>query len=392
MSLPKKILFLTGTRADFGKLKPLFEVLDRSSHFQYSNFVTGMHLMARYGYTVSEVYRAVGKCKLDEGFRGVYTFMNHGSGQLMERVLADTISGLSLYTREFQPDMVVIHGDRVEALAGAIVGAMCNILVAHIEGGELSGTIDELIRHSVTKMSHLHFVSNKDAARRLIQLGERKDKIFVIGSPDIDVMLSKDLPSGQEAKEHYNISFETRAYGVLLFHPVTTDQAATARDAESLVSAVLASNQNFLVIYPNNDDGCESIFLQFERLSDNPRMLIFPSIRFECFLSLLKDSACIVGNSSAGIREAPVFGVPSINISNRQKNRFKYSTIFDVKGETEAILQAIEEVWMLPRSPPSFHFGAGNSARRFLSIMEQPEIWDSPRQKQFIEQTMTIQA
>lgn len=385
MPFPKKVLFLTGTRADFGKLKPLFEKLDDSKNFQCSLFVTGMHAIARYGYTVGEVYKSVGEHKLIEGFRSVHTFMNHASGQFMERVLADTINGLSLYVREFKPDMVVVHGDRVEALAGAIVGALCNILVAHIEGGELSGTIDELIRHSVTKMSHLHFVANENAAKRLRQLGEYEDKIFVIGSPDIDVMLAPGSQSSTKAREHYEIHFEEKEYGIILFHPVTTDLETTGREADALVSAVLASNRNFLVVYPNNDEGCELIFSQYQRLADHPQFLIFPSLRFEFFLALLNGSSCIIGNSSAGIREAPVFGVPSINISNRQENRFKHSSIFNIEGTVDAILHAINTVWNLPRQAPSYHFGAGNSANQFLAILENPDIWKTLGQKQFVD-------
>src|SRR6478609_6671196 len=160
----KKILFLTGTRADFGKIKSLISILENHSTFEVFVFVTGMHLQETYGYTLIEIERC--------GFGNIYTFENHTHETTMDLTLAKTIEGLSAYVKSCNPDMIVIHGDRVEALAGAIVGSLNNILVAHIEGGEVSGTIDELIRHAISKLSHVHFVANDAAKNRLIQMGE----------------------------------------------------------------------------------------------------------------------------------------------------------------------------------------------------------------------------
>jgi len=166
----KKIVFLSGTRADFGKLKPLIEAVNLEENFEVHLFVTGMHLLPQYGSTVHEIL----KC----GYENVYMYNNTTSGQEMDVSLANTIDGLSHYVRELKPDMIVVHGDRPEALAGAIVGSFNNIIVAHIEGGELSGTIDGLIRHSITKLAHVHFVANRPAKRRLLQ----KASVFTINS------------------------------------------------------------------------------------------------------------------------------------------------------------------------------------------------------------------
>ena len=180
----KKIVFLTGTRADFGKLKSLMLISQKSEKFKVHIFVTGMHLNPLYGETVDEVIKA--------GFKNIYKFENHDSIDFMDRILANTVQGFSQYVAKINPDLIIVHGDRVEALAGAIVGSLNNILVAHIEGGEISGTIDESIRHSVSKMSHIHLVSNLEAKNRLIQLGEFKNSIFVLGSPDLDLMEEKN--------------------------------------------------------------------------------------------------------------------------------------------------------------------------------------------------------
>ncbi len=381
--MTKNILFLTGTRADFGKIKPLVRSVEDSPLFEYAVFVTGMHTLSRYGYTVDEVHKSLEDHRLAHGFRSVYTFMNQVQGEAMERILANTITGLSRYVEEFNPDMIVVHGDRVEALAGAIVGALRNILVAHIEGGEISGTIDEVLRHAVSKMSHVHFVANTEAANRLKQLGEHPESIFIIGSPDIDLMLSPDLPSIKDVKNYYTIPFDE--YGVVLFHPVTTDLKGTASAANALVSALLSSQYNYVVIFPNNDEGCELIFSAYERLKDHPRFVIFPSLRIEYFLTLLKNSKFIIGNSSAGVREAPVYGVYSVIIGERQKNRFNYKSLINVDGTEQAIYTAIEQVKDLPMCEPSLHFGKGDSASRFMKVLENSKLWQIPNQKQFIE-------
>ena len=188
----KRITFLTGTRADFGKLKALMLKLKESPQFDLRIFVTGMHLNQNYGGTIHEIQ----KC----GFENIFSFINHGHTFNMDQTLAQTIQGFSNYIQQNPTDLIVVHGDRVEALAGALVGSLNNIRVAHVEGGELSGTIDDSMRHAISKLSHAHFVANSDAAGRLQQMGEHPENIWEIGSPDTDIMLSGNLPSLQEAK------------------------------------------------------------------------------------------------------------------------------------------------------------------------------------------------
>ena len=381
--MTKNILFITGTRADFGKLKPLIQRVDASPLYECSLFVTGMHTLSRYGYTVDEVYKTIGEHRLSQGFRSVYTFMNQIHGDSMERILANTINGLSRYVQEFNPDLIVVHGDRVEALAGAIVGALRNILVAHIEGGERSGTIDELIRHAITKMAHVHFVANRESAKRLTQLGEDPGSIFIIGSPDVDLMVSSSLPSIEEVKSRYGINFEE--YGIVLCHSVTTDLDATASYSEALGSTLMSSDYNYVVLYPNNDEGCELIFSAYERLRGNPQFVILPSMRIEYFLTLLKSAMFIIGNSSAGVRESPVYGVYSINIEGRQKNRYEYKSIINVDGTREAIAKAIISIKDMPPCEASYHFGKGDSGRLFMRALGSQKLWNIPKQKQFID-------
>lgn len=369
----RRVLFLTGTRADFGKLKPLISRVQDDARFECTIFATGMHTLSRYGLTINEIHKA--------GFRNVVPYINQIGAQTtqMDLVLANTIQGLGYYVREFEPDMIVIHGDRTEALAGAIVGALNNILVAHIEGGELSGTVDELLRHSVSKLSHLHFVANDDARRRLLQMGERPQTIFAIGSPEVDIMLSDDLPPVDDVLRHYAIPF--RDYAVFLYHPVTTELQSQQRSVGDVVRALESSGLNFVVIYPNNDTGSAVILDALARLNANPRFRLLPSLRFESFLTLLKHARALVGNSSAGVREAPVYGVPTVNIGTRQNRRHESESILNVPAEHDAIVRALAA---LPKTiTPSLHFGRGQSAEGFMQCLSDPALWATPRQKQF---------
>lgn len=373
----KKIVFVTGTRADFGKLKSLIDISSKSLSFEVFIFCTGMHLQSKYGYTVDEIKKG--------GYGNIFEFINFSNESSMDTTLAKTIIGFSDYIKNIKPDMIIVHGDRVEALAGSIVGSLNNILVSHIEGGELSGTIDDSIRHAVTKMSHIHFVSNYEAKKRVLQLGEKPESIIIIGSPDIDILKSKNLRSLEEVKKHYNLSFNE--YAISIFHPVTTDSENLGEKVHLYVNALLKSEQNYIIIQPNNDLGSSLIFEELKRLNNNPKFKVFPSIRFEYFIVLLKNSDFIIGNSSCGIMEAPVFGIPTINVGNRQNNRSNNKNIIHSKGfEENELLRHIEIAKKLKLSPIDI-FGTGESDKKFLTAIEEPKFWKVKVQKEFQEAT-----
>ncbi len=370
----KKIVFVTGTRADFGKLKPLIDVIQKNDAFECHIFVTGMHMLSKYGQTITEIE--------ENNYNNIYPFNNQTDNTDMDVVLSNTIVGFGNYVKELNPDMIIVHGDRVEALAGAVVGMLVNVLVAHIEGGEVSGTVDEVIRHTITKMSHIHLVANEAAKKRVIQLGERKDSIFVIGSPDIDIMTSDNLPSLEFVKTHYEIPY--KEYAIFCYHPVTTELEELEIHIKEVVNAAKKSKKNYVVIYPNNDTGSEIILREIKKLKSDRNFRILPSMRFESYLTLLKNAKFIIGNSSAGIREAIFYGVPSINIGSRQNNRSKNKDIIHVGHNAQEILEAIEKTRRI-KVQKSNEFGDGRSASRFLKVITDEQIWDTPTQKQFVD-------
>ena len=378
----KKIVFLTGTRADFGKLKSLMLVSQNSKNFEVHLFVTGMHLNPSYGFTVDEIVKA--------GFKNIHQYVNHDSTLFMDRTLAKTINGFSEFICQINPDLIVVHGDRVEALAGAIVGSLNNILVAHIEGGEVSGTIDELIRHSVTKMSHIHLTANVEAKKRLIQLGEFEKSVFILGSPDLDLMDEEKLPDLKKVKNYYDVTFDD--FAIAMFHPITTEYENIKTYSKNFINSLIESDTNYILIYPNNDLGSKEILEEIEKIKSSARIKIFPSLRFEYFLRLLKESQFIVGNSSAGIREAPYYNVPTVNIGTRQNNRAQLDTIYNCSYKILDILGAIKKVKKVKRDNEvieknKFHFGKGRSDELFLELLNSEEFWNIKHQKQFQEVT-----
>ncbi len=370
----RKIAFLTGTRADFGKLKSLIEILQSKEDFEVHIFATGMHMDKKYGFTVMEIE----KC----GFDNIFKYINYDYEASMDITLSRTIEGFANYIRLIEPDLIVVHGDRIEALAGATVGALNNILVAHIEGGELSGTVDELIRHAVSKLSHVHFVANDEAKTRLCQMGEIEESVYVIGSPDMDAMVSDSLPTLEDVKKYYQIPFDE--FAISMFHPVTTEVNDMDRYAENYIEALEKSNLKYIVIYPNNDKGSDFILHKIRRLVNNPNFRVFPSVRFESFLVMMKYALFVVGNSSAGIREAPYYGIPTVNVGTRQNGRTDNPDIIHTTYEVENIVNGLRLATnkeVLPR----ILFGEGNSNSKFLEILQSEKFWNISKQKIFTQ-------
>jgi UDP-N-acetylglucosamine 2-epimerase (hydrolysing) len=370
----KRVAFLTGTRADYGKIKSLLTILNNDEKYQVDILVTGMHLLPKYGETVSQV--------LSDGLGSIHLLPNQFSEQAMEVSLAKTIEQLSNFIQNNKPDLLVVHGDRIEALAGAIVGSLRNVPVAHIEGGEVSGTIDGLIRHSVSKLAHLHFVSNQAAKSRLMQLGENEESIYIIGSPDVDIMFSRKLPSIEDVKARYEIPF--LKFAIVTFHPVTTELKDLDNQIENICRALIKSKENYVVIKSNNDLGSEVIQNCIAKKLTSEKFKHLPSMRFEHFLTLMKNSQFMIGNSSAGVRETTYYGVPSVNIGSRQRNRNKSTLIVDVNADENQILDAIIRTKDLSRDPQQ-SFGDGNSDQLFKEILDNEIVWPIATDKVFVD-------
>lgn len=372
----RKLLFVTGTRADYGKIEPLARAA-QAAGFVIGFFITGMHMMARYGETKLEVKRFPGA--------EFFEFVNQRNGDPLDLVLAKTVMGFSDFVHEHRPDLVIVHGDRVEALAVSIVCAMRYIPSAHIEGGEVSGTIDESIRHCNTKLCAAHFVSCEAARARVLALGEDPQRVYTIGSPELDAHARPSGVSLDEVRRYYEIPFED--YGIVIFHPVTSEAETMRAQAESLFGRLQASGRHFVVIAPNNDPGTEGIFAVLQDLPPE-RFRLIPSMRFAYFSELMRHAAVMVGNSSAGVREAPFLGLPSLDVGSRQNQRASAASITTAAAEDQGVIDRfLSERWGL-RFSPDHSFGSGHAAEGFVAVLSQATFWERSLQKAFVGQDL----
>ena len=331
-----------------------------------------MHLMKKFGETYNEII-------INFSSKKIFKYKNYKPNNTLDLILSNTIIGFSKFLKKEKPDLVMTHGDRVETLAAAISASFNNILVGHIEGGEISGSIDEHIRHSVSKLSHLHFVSTSRARKRLINLGEEKKNIFKVGSPDIDIMSSSNLPKIDHVKERYDIKFEQ--YGILIYHPVTSEIKDLSKNTKEVIQAAINSNKKFVVIFPNNDPGNEKILNIYKKnIFYNKNFKIIRSMRFEYFISLLKNSSLIIGNSSTGVIEAPFYGITTINVGGRQNMRSFGTSIINISHKKEKIKKLINSNFG-KKFRSSKDYGNGSSNTLICEILKKNSTWKTSLQK-----------
>lgn len=369
--MKKKIVFVTGTRADYGKIKPLLKIVEESKDFELYIYVTGMHLISKLGSTYVEIFK--------QNYKNTYIskIVMKENNDIFN--LTQIMMDFENYIDDIKPDLIIVHGDRIEPLAASLVATFNNIKIAHIEGGEMSGTIDEHLRHAITKLAHFHFVSNEQCKRRIIQLGELEENIYVIGSPDLDIMLSNNLPKIESVKEKYQINF--KKYAILLYHPVITEIKYLQKNIETVINALQNSNLNFVIIYPNNDLGSD-IIIDCYKKNKSKKFKMIPSVNFEMFLTLMKNAEFMIGNSSAGIRETEVYGIPTINIGSRQNDRYnlkKQKNLICVEEDYIEIKNAINKYSDYRKK--SFNFGKGDSSKQFINIISNEKFWAKNFQK-----------
>lgn len=368
-----KLVFFTSSRADYGKIK---EVIKNCKKFDYKIIITGSHLLEEYGHTIDHI-------KKDFPTKRLIKFPNQRFNDSAKYIFEKTTIGLNKIIKKNKFDLAIIHGDRVETLAAASIFMINRVKIAHIEGGELSGTIDEMIRHAISKMSNIHFVTNNTAKKVLINSGELKQNIFVTGSPDIDILKTKLRPSISEVKKRYKISF--KEYSISFLHPITTEGFKNNNENSKIYfeSLKLCKNKNFIQFVPNNDDFSNVILKNLkQKLKNCKNIKILPSMRFEYYLTLLENSNFIIGNSSSAIMEAPYFGIPAINIGNRQINRYGIQFSKNIDFSKKQILSSIYKIKKTKQIKKKI-FGEGDSAKRIMKILSSKKIKKIDLQKSY---------
>ena len=376
----RNILCITGTRADYPRVKSVLKEINRRDSLHLDILVTGSHLLEDYGYSIQEIlqdgFTIAGKVPMFEG--------EYNSPHGMAKAAARCTSGVADVLQTLQPDLVLLTVDRVETLAAAVAVSLMNYPIAHIQGGEVTGTIDESIRHAVTKLSHIHFPATKDAAERIIKMGEDPEFVFPVGCPYIDVITNLRNVPKKELAEKYGFDPEKRLI-ILIQHPVTTEHGA----AKAQINTTLDALKHFqfceiVVFYSNTDAGGKDIIAELNKF-DNFR--VFPNIESRDFLSLMNCADLMVGNSSAAIREAPSFSLPAINIGTRQAGRLRAGNVLDVGHDPTAIKDAIEfalndVAFRSGLTKISNPYGDGKSAKRIVDKLQTVNITAELIQKQ----------
>jgi len=368
----KKICVVTGTRADYGLLYPLLTKLADDDDFELKIAATGMHLSPEFGLTYKEIEK--------DGFTidvKIENLLSSDTPVGISKSIALAVSSFAEYFVYSEPDLVIVLGDRYEILAACIAAMVVRIPIAHLYGGETTeGMIDEAIRHSITKMSYLHFTSTEDYRRRVIQLGEDPKRVFNVGALGIENIKRMQLLSKDDLES--NISFKLdKPYLIVTFHPVTLEDNTAQIQFGELLNALDRFNKVKVIFTKSNSDTNGRII---NKMIDDyvgirsDRAVAFTSLGQVKYLSALKYAAAVVGNSSSGIIEAPSFKIPTVNIGDRQKGRIQAGSVINCKPAcdniVEAINQALNSNFTKSLELITNPYGEGNVSQEMVAIIK----------------------
>lgn len=362
----KKLMFLTGSRGEWGYIRPIMK-LAKEKNVCVVLVVTNMHLLESFGNSYKEIE--------NDGFKidyKVHMSLDGYDHYTQAKSLGICLTSLPDILDTEKPDWLLLAGDRGEQLMGAIAAAYTYTPVAHIQAGELSGNIDGMTRHAIGKLAHMHFASNEDAAKRLVKLGEEPFRVFNVGAPQIDEMVQSQYTELKKLEEDYIINLSD-GYILAVMHPVTEEASEAGEQAEVFVRALNRFYEPKIVILPNNDAG--SILVKETILNlKKGSYYLYSNMRREDYLGFLKNAKCIVGNSSSGLLEAPTFKIPAVNIGRRQNMRFRGINVIDVDFVIEKIVDAVnkamsEEFKAYLNKNCVNPYGDGHSSERILDLL-----------------------
>ena len=340
----RKICVVTGTRAEYGLLCRVMRLIQDAPDTQLQVIATNMHLSPKYGNTYLYIEH--------DGFKIDYKIPiidENAPDNAVTTIksMAKALSGFADAYNELKPDLVVVLGDRYEILAAAEAAMIERIPIAHIHGGEVTeGAYDDAIRHSITKMSHLHFTSTEEYRKRVIQLGEQPDRVFYVGAPGVENIKMFPLMPKEEAEEAINFKLDENTI-LVTYHPVTLGNHTAEKDIKEFIGA-LNERKDLRVIFtmPNSDTGSQAIVDAInEFVTNNPdRAIAYKSLGIMRYLSVMKYAGAVVGNSSSGLLEVPSFGIPTLNIGDRQKGRMAADSVYNCETDKESILKGLDVI------------------------------------------------
>lgn len=358
-----KIHYVTGSRADFGLMRRCLEAIHRDGSHELGIIITGQHTNARYGDTAHEV-RDSGLPVVGE----IPVQLEGQDGAQMASALAGELTGFVEAWRADRPDLVLVLGDRGEMLAAAIAAVHLGIFVAHIHGGELSGTLDESFRHATSKLAHFHLVASADAAARLERMGERPEFIHVIGAPGL-VGLTDGIERDRAWLARRFDLLADKQTALVVFHPVVQEAEAAGDQVRTLTMAIRTCGFSQIILRPNSDAGGRVIDAYLDSLMSERDIRVETHLDRETYLRLLASSDLLIGNSSSGVIESASFGVPCVNVGSRQNGRLRNANTIDVADiSPDAIKRALREAEML-QGPFENLYGDGSADGRLVELL-----------------------
>lgn len=370
--MKKKVFIVTERRADFSRFKPIIKLIEKDKSLSYDLVVTGVHLNRDFGYTKKEIIEE--KFKIFREFKifdKKYYIKNDGSS--MSEALGKAFLNLPKIIEISKPDLILSGFDIAANFALSVCGAHMNIPVAHIQGGEVSGTIDESIRHAMSKFSNFHFTATQETRNRLIKMGEERKNIFVVGCPSIDALKQEKEEEVKFIKNKFNINiFED--YILIIQHPVTSEIKNVKKQFIETLEALKKIKIQKLFVFPNNDAGSIKIINLIKKNKFNHCQ----TLTLREYKTLLKNSSALVGNSSSGIHEAATFKIPVLNIGTRQEGRTKSINVIDSKYNRYHIYKSIKKILK-----PSFKnklrnlknpYGDGSSSKKIIKIIKKLQL------------------
>lgn len=379
----RRISVTTGTRAEYGILRPVLREISKSKKLELQLIVTGTHLSKKYGYTIEQIKK--------DGFKIAAKIPMVPKNDSKYSVSSTLGKAISIFSREFlrlKPDINLILGDRDEMLASAIAAYHMNIPNAHMHGGDKSGGIDEYTRHAITKISNIHFAATRESKNRIIKMGENPKFVFLTGSPAVDEIVQNKVSSKEYLESKYKVNLTGKEI-ILVFHPVTTQIENTKKQISNILNAIVRIGNTVITISPNSDAGNNQIFRSLENYSKRyPFIKRYTTFPRQDYLGLLKNCGALVGNSSSGMVEASYFNTPVVNIGIRQKERERGKNVFDVNSESaNTIYRVISQALKSKKSENFQHkdiYGQGKASKKIVYYLEKLKLDAKLIQKQLI--------
>jgi len=366
--MSRKIMLITGSRGEYGYIRPVLKEIEKNNHLKYVIVATNMLLVPEFGFAINQL--------LEDKFDVQYQIDMSMSGYTnasMSKSLGIFIQSLTDIVKNDPPDFILLAGDRGEMLAGAIVGAHMNIPTAHIQAGELSGNIDGMTRHAITKFVHLHFAANQDAELRLLKMGEQEFRVFNTGAPQLDEFKNYSYLNNEDFYNQFKLN-KNEDFALIVLHPITEESEKSEQQMSLILNVILELGIQAVLIFPNNDAG--SVGIQNAVNAINSTIIHTKrNVDRESYANLMKRAKFIIGNSSSGILEAPTFKLPAINIGRRQNGRLQAPNVINVEFDKTAIHEAIDKIYndkvfLNKLNRVKNPYGDGKSSKRIVDILQ----------------------